>query len=115
MMLGWPENRTSGVPGIFVSDQMHPIINVKDELIPLFTGLFTCHKDGLVNNWAWCQNLMIPENWKVHGKWIGGLWPYYPGWYKQPAWNPAEKINTQWKAIKSLNYIFGAGPGAFWY
>jgi hypothetical protein len=113
MMLGWPENRTLGVPGIFVSDQMHAIINAQDELIPLFTGSFTCHKDDLVASWAWCQNLMVPKNWKAHGKWIGGLRPYVPGWYEQPARNPAEKGNTQWKAIETLHYIFGVGPNVF--
>jgi len=41
--------------------------------------------------------------------------PYLPGSFDHPPCNPAEKINSRYKAWEYLMYIYGLGPGLFYH
>ena len=49
--------------------------------------------------------------WKVHGDAVAASTPYLPRSFDHPPRNPAEKINSGYKAWEYLMYIFGLGPG----
>jgi hypothetical protein len=49
--------------------------------------------------------------WKTHGQDVANCTPYLPGSFDRPPRNPAEKINSGYKAWEFLLYIFGLGPG----
>ncbi|KAI0276983.1 hypothetical protein BC826DRAFT_928107, partial [Russula brevipes] len=49
--------------------------------------------------------------WQSHRRDVANSTPYLPGSFDRPPRNPAEKINSGYKAWEFLLYIFGLGPG----
>ncbi|KAF8200585.1 hypothetical protein K438DRAFT_1582373 [Mycena galopus ATCC 62051] len=87
---------------------MHPILNLGELLIPLWRGLFECDKTDSRAAWDWV--VLIGETWKQHGQAVADLAKYMPGSFDNPPRNPAEKINTGYKAWEYLLYLFGLAP-----
>ncbi|KAJ7088471.1 hypothetical protein B0H15DRAFT_939305 [Mycena belliarum] len=102
-----------GIPDIFGIDTMHlPCLNLPDLLIPLWRGLFECDKSDDKSTWEWI--VLIADTWRQHGKAVAELSKYIPGSFDNPPRNPAEKINSGYKAWEFLLYFFGMGPALFY-
>lgn len=63
--------------------------------------------------WDWAV-LADAATWNTHGKLVAAATPYLPGSFDRPPRNPAEKLNSGYKAMEYLNYIYGLGPGLFY-
>ena len=90
---------------------MHLILNLGDLLIPLWRGTLKCDDDDNKELWEWVR--FVDEVWKPHGVDIAETTPYFPSSFHRPPRNPAEKINSGYKATEFYLYIFGLGPGFF--
>lgn len=102
-----------GVPACFPSDLMHHIgINLLDLLINLWQGKIDRDQHDDKNSWDWA--VLKGKTWKLHGKEIAACQRYLPSSFDHPPRNPAEKINSGYKAWEFLTYLFVIGPGAFY-
>jgi hypothetical protein len=98
-------------------DMMHlPALNVPDLLIKLWRGqsLTKGHPDD-TSNWPWAVFLRQSLHWKLHGADVEALKPYLPTWFERVPRNPAEKINSGYKAWEYLLWMYGAGPALLHY
>ncbi len=101
---------TLGIPNIFVLDIMHLVaINDPDLLLGLWRGTLKCYGDDKHEKWPWCV-LKDKRVWKAHGKTVSMAAPYLPTSFDRAPRNPAEKINSGYKAWEFLLYIFALGP-----
>ncbi|EJD40585.1 hypothetical protein AURDEDRAFT_69893, partial [Auricularia subglabra TFB-10046 SS5] len=101
-----------GAPHMVTEDLMHMTMNVASAIVELFHGSFPCSRTDSVNDWAWAI-FRTAELWQAHGRDVANSTPYIPGpWGRAPR-NPAEKINSGYKAWEYLLYIFSLGPGLF--
>ncbi|KIJ13970.1 hypothetical protein PAXINDRAFT_80092 [Paxillus involutus ATCC 200175] len=83
-------------------------INAPDLLLPLWRGTMRCDPTDDKENWDWV--VLIGDVWTAHGKAVADSLPHLPGSFDRPPRNPAEKINTGYKAWEFLLYIFGLCP-----
>lgn len=120
LILGLPTTNTLGVPGVFSLDMMHlPALNAPDTLIPLWRGLFT-RENNDQEDWPWAENLSQHDMWKEHGAQVAAARPYLPTWFDQAPRNPAEKINSGYKAWDLHFFACGfhihtGGTSASWF
>jgi hypothetical protein len=92
---------------------MHLVsINIPDLLIGLWHGTFECDKDNDCSTWDWA--VLRGNTWTTHGQAVTSMTPYLPGSFDRPPRNPAEKINSGYKAWEFLMYLFGLGPSLFY-
>lgn len=92
---------------------MHlPALNIPDLLLSLWRGTIECDRDDNKNLWDWAT--LKGDVWKNHGCAVAAATPYLPGSFDRPPRNPAEKINSGYKAWEFLLYIYGLGPGLFY-
>ena len=113
IFLGLPSDRISALPGCFGSDIMHLVsLNLPDLLLSLWRGTLDCDKTDDRETWDWA--VLKGDTWKTHRKAIAAATPYLPGSFDRPPRNPAEKINSGYKAWEFLMYLFGLGPGMFY-
>jgi len=92
---------------------MHlPALNAPDLIIRLWCGEFDCDKNDDKKNWPWFA--LKGDMWKEHSKQVANATPYLPCSSDCPPRNPAEKINSGYKAWEFLMYLFGLSPGLFY-
>ncbi|KAJ3925070.1 MAG: hypothetical protein NXY57DRAFT_1051750 [Lentinula lateritia] len=97
---------------LFAADIMHLFsLNSPDLMIPLWRGKFDCEKTDNRASWDWA--VLQGNTWKEHGKAVASCTPYMPGSFDRPPRNPAEKINSGYKAWEFLLYFYGLGPCLF--
>ncbi|KAF9495305.1 hypothetical protein BDN71DRAFT_1482744 [Pleurotus eryngii] len=100
------------IPQCWVLDLMHLIkLNIPNLLISLWRGTIKCEATDNKNTWPW--RTFIGDTWIEHGKSIAACQPYFPTSFHCPPRNPAEKINSGYKATEYYLYIFGLGPVYF--
>ncbi|KAJ3848731.1 hypothetical protein EV368DRAFT_76080 [Lentinula lateritia] len=93
---------------------MHlPALNVPDLYLSLWRGTIDCDCKDDKNTWDWAVFRTLPI-WKEHGKEVAAIRPYIPGSFDRPPWDPAEKLNSRYKAWEFLLYFFGLGPCLFY-
>lgn len=98
-----------GIPNIFVMDLMHlTALNDPDLLLGLWRGTVKCYSADTKDNWDW--KVLVGKVWETHGKTVEMAKPYLPSSFGRVPRNPAEKINTSYKAWEYLLYLFGLGP-----
>ncbi|KAH8097055.1 hypothetical protein BXZ70DRAFT_895336, partial [Cristinia sonorae] len=85
------------VPSCFVLDGMHLILNLADIFMALWRGTLYVEGQDSRSYWDWAvfQDSAV---WKKHGAVVGASRPYFPGSFDRPPRNPAEKINSGYKA-----------------
>ncbi|KAF8978516.1 hypothetical protein BDQ17DRAFT_1394725 [Cyathus striatus] len=106
-----PKHRLA-IPLCFPLDLMHlPALNIPDLFIPLWRGTFEYDKTDSRDSWDWV--VLKGDVWKEHGKQVADITPYIPGSFDRPPRNPAEKINSGYKAWEFLLYFFGLGPSYY--
>ncbi|KAJ3924487.1 MAG: hypothetical protein NXY57DRAFT_325523, partial [Lentinula lateritia] len=110
IFLGLHPHTYLGLPNMFPGDIMHLILNLADILIPLWRGSLHCDQSDDVSTWVWAV-LKNKDTWDKHGADVANCTPYLPGSFDRPPRNPAEKINSGYKAWEFLLYLFGLGPG----
>ncbi|KIM73760.1 hypothetical protein PILCRDRAFT_80789 [Piloderma croceum F 1598] len=92
---------------------MHLVaLNLPDLLLSLWRGTIDCDKTDNHDSWDWA--VLKGDVWKTHGAAVAAMTPYLPGSFDRPPRNPAEKINSGFKAWEFLIYVFGLGPGLFY-
>ncbi|KAG6864055.1 hypothetical protein C0991_000548 [Blastosporella zonata] len=110
---GLPDRTYLGIPNMFPVDIMHLVLNLADLLVGLWRGKIDCSKTSdNVTNWPWA--VLVGQAWLTHGRDVANATPYLPGSFDRPPRNPAEKINSGFKAWEFLLYIFAIGPGYFY-
>jgi len=87
-------------------------LNLPDLLIPLWRGSIDCDPKDNKLTWEWAV-LSNPDIWKAHGERVAASVINIPGVFGQPPCNPAEKINSGYKAWEYHLYLWGLGPGLF--
>jgi hypothetical protein len=98
-----------GIPNIFVMDLMHlTALNDPDLLLGLWRGTVKCYGTDTKDSWDW--KVLVGKVWETHGKTVEMAKPYLPSSFGRVPRNPAEKINTSYKAWEYLLYLFGLGP-----
>jgi hypothetical protein len=115
IFLGFPSENIMGIPGTFGIDVMHLLgINAPELLVPLWRGTFTHDPCDLEvrrgRDWPWALHLSQAALWARHGAKIRFATPYLPSWFDRPPRDPAEKINSGYKAWEYLIYLYGLGP-----
>ena len=111
IFVGLPAAHSSGLPGCLAIDHMHIIaINLPDLLISLWRGTIDCDKKLKDSRDLWDWVVLIGDVWKSHGQDVARCRPYLPGSFDCPPQNPADKINSGYKAWEFLVYIFGYCP-----
>ncbi|KAH7879126.1 uncharacterized protein C8R40DRAFT_1158969 [Lentinula edodes] len=109
IFLGLHPNTYLGLSNMFPGDIMHLILNLADILIPLWRGSVSCDRGDDISTWVWAV-LKDKDTWEK-GADVANCTPYLPGSFDRPPRNPAEKINSGYKAWEFLLYLFGLGPG----
>ncbi|KAF9444050.1 hypothetical protein P691DRAFT_763731 [Macrolepiota fuliginosa MF-IS2] len=99
-----------GAPGIFPLDSMHLLaLNVLDLLLSLWHGTLKAGTGDDKETWDWAV-LKDKDIWEEHGTLVQGFQKHLPSEYDCPPRNPAEKINSSYKAAEYLTYIYGYLP-----
>ncbi|EAU82543.2 hypothetical protein CC1G_11002 [Coprinopsis cinerea okayama7 len=100
------------IPRCFSVDLMHLLfINCGELLIPLWRGTLSHDKTDHPSTWPW--RCLVDDTWIQHGKLVAAATKYFPTLFHRPPRNPAEKINSGYKATEYYLYIFGLGPAFF--
>lgn len=90
-------------------DLMHlTALNDLDLLLGLWRGTIKCYEPDRKDSWDW--KVLVGKVWETHGTTVVMATPYIPSSFGRVPRNPAEKINTGYKAWEYLLYIFGLGP-----
>ncbi|KAJ2911786.1 hypothetical protein MD484_g8629, partial [Candolleomyces efflorescens] len=97
-------------PKAFSVDLMHLFwINLGELIIPLFRAKLKCEPTDNIATWDWA--VLQDDNWIHFGKLVAQATPYFPSSFERPPRNPAEKINSKYKATEYFLLLFGLGPG----
>ena len=101
---------TLGVPGIFTMDLMHlSVLNDPDLLLGLWRGTIKCYLPDDISTWDWAV-LKDKKVWQAHGDSIEAVTLFIPSSFGRAPRNPADKINSRYKAWEFQLYIYGLGP-----
>ncbi|THH20286.1 hypothetical protein EW146_g1041 [Bondarzewia mesenterica] len=93
----------------FPIDLMHLIaLNLPDILLRLWRSEIVCATTDSKANWRFA--VLVDNVWKAHGKAVRDAVSYLPGSFDRPPRNPADKINSGYKAWEYLTWIFGYSP-----
>ncbi|KAJ6489573.1 hypothetical protein C8R47DRAFT_978015 [Mycena vitilis] len=113
VLSGLPSRHTLGLPACLALDAMHaPCLNAPDLFMNLWRGKFECEKTDSKELWDWV--VLTGDTWKRHGQAVADITKYIPGCFDRPPRNPAEKLNSGYKAWEHLLYFFGLGPALFY-
>ncbi|EJD50049.1 hypothetical protein AURDEDRAFT_58739 [Auricularia subglabra TFB-10046 SS5] len=88
---------------------MHELSNLALHLLKLWRGKIDCIAPDSRNAWHWM--VLTGELWKRHGQCVADSKPFLPGSFDRPPRNPAEKINSGYKAWELIQYVYELGPG----
>ena len=112
ILSGLVTNQMFPVPRCFSLDLMHLLfINLGELLIPLWRGTLKCDLTDDQSTWEWAT--LTGDVWQTHGQLVANAAPFFPSSFHRPPRNPAEKINSGFKATEYYHYLFGLGPGVF--
>ncbi|KDQ05773.1 hypothetical protein BOTBODRAFT_82929, partial [Botryobasidium botryosum FD-172 SS1] len=102
------------ITDLFPLDIMHALnLNLPELHHKLMRGMLDCIAPDSKRAWSWA---VFADNrlWEAHGQAVADARPYFPGSFDRPPRNPAQKINSGYKAIEYQNYMYGLGPGLFY-
>ena len=101
-----------GIPNMFPLDIMHLVnLNDPDLLLGLWRGTIKVYPPDNVDLWSWC--VLVGKIWQAHGKSVALATPFIPSSFGRAPQNPAEKINSGYKAWEFQIYLIGLGPALF--
>jgi hypothetical protein len=114
ILLGLLPNRMFGIPECFTPDIMHfegP--NMGSLFTDLWRGTMRCDATDNRDSWDWAV-FRDKAVWMDHGATVAACAQYLPGLFDRPPHNPAEKINTYYKAWEFILWLWGLGPCLFY-
>ncbi|KIJ06866.1 hypothetical protein PAXINDRAFT_91364 [Paxillus involutus ATCC 200175] len=85
-------------------------LNLPDLLILLWCGMLDCDSNDNKTTWLWTC-LTKPDEWRAHGERVAAAIVDITGVYGRPPRNPAEKINSGYKAWEFHLYLYRLRPG----
>jgi len=98
-----------GIPNAFPLDIMHLInLNDPDLLLELWRGTIKVYPPDNLKLWTWC--ILVGNVWRAHGKSVALATHFIPSSFGRAPRNPAEKINSGYKAWEFQIYLIGLGP-----
>ena len=101
-----------GIPNMFPLDIMHLVnLNDPDLLLGLWRGTIKVYPPDDVGLWDW--RVLVGDVWQAHGKTVALITPFIPSSFGRAPRNPAEKINSGYKAWEFQIYLIGLGPALF--
>ncbi len=101
-----------GIPDIFPLDIMHLVnLNGPDLLLGLWRGTIKVYPPDNIRLWNW--RVLVGDVWQAHGKTVELATPFIPSSFGRAPRNPAEKINSGYKAWEFQVYLIGLGPSLF--
>jgi len=101
-----------GIPNMFPLDIMHLInLNDPDLLLGLWRGMIKVYPPDKLELWDWC--VLVGKIWQAHGKTVTLATPFIPSSFGHAPRNPAEKINSGYKAWEFQIYLIGLSPALF--
>ncbi|KAG1809193.1 uncharacterized protein BJ212DRAFT_1579764 [Suillus subaureus] len=113
IFLGFPAERTLGIPKCFGSDIMHLLLlNLPNLLLKLWRGTIECEPPDTKASWYWAS--LTGNTWKALGKDVADTRPYLPGSFDRVPRNIAEKINSGYKAWEFWLFLYGLGPAVLY-
>ncbi|KAI0309882.1 hypothetical protein OF83DRAFT_1071358 [Amylostereum chailletii] len=83
-------------------------LNITALLIALWRGTIDCDPKDSRETWDWV--VLTGAVWKAHGAAVAAARCYLPGSFDRPPRDPAETINSGYKAWEFCLWIFGLGP-----
>ncbi|KDQ13164.1 hypothetical protein BOTBODRAFT_160772 [Botryobasidium botryosum FD-172 SS1] len=102
------------IPLGFPGDLMHLLsLNIPDLMLGLWRGTIDCDRTDDRDTWDWAV-LRKSQVWSTHGETVRDAKPYIPPTFGSPPRNPAEKINSGYKAKEFSTYLYVLGPGVFY-
>ncbi|TFK58439.1 hypothetical protein BDN72DRAFT_906735 [Pluteus cervinus] len=106
--------KSLGVARICVMDTMHLIaLNDPDLFVGLWRGTIKSYGGDNPLDWDW--RVLIGDIWISHGQTVADATSYIPSSFHRAPRNPAEKINSGYKAWEYVLWMYGLGPGLFYY
>ena len=100
------------IPNIFPLDIMHLInLNDPDLLLGLWRGTIKVYPPDNMELWNW--RVLVGDIWQAHGRTVALATPFIPSSFGRAPRNPAEKINSGYKAWEFQLYLMGLGPALF--
>lgn len=110
---GLPAEQMFPIPGCFPSDIMHLVsINIPDLLFGLWRGSSKIF-DKRDNKGTWDWLFLKGDTWKTQGQAVADTRSFLPGSFDRPPRNPETKMNSGYKAIEYLVYMYCLGPALF--
>ncbi len=98
-----------GIPNMFPLDIMHLVnLNDPDLLLGLWRGTVKVYPPDNMELWNW--HVLVGNVWQAHGKTVALATPFIPSSFGRAPRNPAEKINSGYKAWEFQIYLIGLGP-----
>lgn len=91
----------------------HTALNIPDLFLPLWRAKVKKRSAAEMATWRFAT-LRDDDVWKEHGKIVESYTRYWPGSFDRTPRNPAEKLNSGYKAWEFMLYFYGIGPGVFW-
>ncbi|KAJ7023772.1 hypothetical protein C8F04DRAFT_1193189 [Mycena alexandri] len=83
-------------------------LNLSDLFLSLWRGTMQCDPDDDKSTWDWM--VLVGDVWKRHGEDVAKAAKHLPSYFDKPPRNPAEKMNSGYKAQEFLNYLYVLGP-----
>lgn len=98
-----------GIPNMFSLDIMHLVnLNDPDLLLGLWRGTVKVYPPNNMELWNW--HVLVGNVWQAHGKTVALATPFIPSSFGRAPRNPAEKINSGYKAWEFQIYLIGLSP-----
>ncbi|TFK59036.1 hypothetical protein BDN72DRAFT_873100 [Pluteus cervinus] len=109
--LGFQPHLAFPPPSCFPLDLMHlASLNLPQHLISIWRGTIEWPSSIPEPDFFVLQD---PDTWVEHGALVASVRPYLPSYINRPPRNPAEKINSQYKACEFMIYFWMLGPAVF--
>jgi hypothetical protein len=82
--------------------------NLPDIFISLGRGTMKCDPEDDESTWDWV--VLTDKVWERHGTAVANATKYLSGCFDKPPGNPAEKMNSGYKAQEYMTYLYVPCP-----
>jgi hypothetical protein len=88
-------------------------LNITDLMVKLLHGTMACDEQDDKSFWKeW--RVLVGETWTKHGALVEHAKQYLPGFFDRAPHNPTKRLNSGYKCVEFLHWMFGLNP-AFLY
>ncbi|KAJ2925299.1 hypothetical protein H1R20_g11767, partial [Candolleomyces eurysporus] len=100
-------------PKCFTVDLMHLLLNnIPELMLSIWRGTIKCDTETDSKlTWDWAT--LNGKHWEEHGQLIADAKNAFPSLFHRTPQNPAQKLNSGFKATEYCLYFFGLGPAHF--